>query len=119
MKPVDQLGRQTRSQLPMLTLIFDSSLAARLPGLLELGPLLLSFLNAAGTVKHRIATAVGVAKMFGRPRATSVEDGVDTREDRSIEGAENDGVMILLVSVLRARLAKRVANAMIVREKRG
>lgn len=98
-----------------LTLIFDSSLAARLPGLLVLGPLLLSFLNAAGTVKHRIALAVGAEKMFGRHWAAKLEDGEEA-DDRRIEGDENVGVMILLVSVLRARLAKRVASAMMVCE---
>lgn len=98
-----------------LTLIFDSSLAARLPGLLLLGPLLLSFLNAAGTVKHRIALAVGAEKMFGRPTAAKVEDGDEAGDRSRIEGDENVGVMILLVSVLRARLAKRVASAIGVR----
>ena len=74
---------------------------------------MLSFLNAAGTVKHRIEVPIVVgfanARMFPRTEENVVEDG----DDRRMEGAEKDGVMMLLVNVVRARLAKRVASAMV------
>jgi len=73
---------------------------------------LLSFLNAAGTVKHRIAVAVGELRMLGRRRADSDDPRI---QERRMEGAENDGddAAMLRESVALAMLAKRVARAIV------
>lgn len=95
------------------TLIFDSNLAALLPGLLEAGPLLLSFLNAAGTVKHLMdrGAVAGASKMLDR--RCEIDAG-PAKEDRSMQGAENDGeIAMLRERVARAMLAKRDASAMV------